>query len=130
MIANVYRCASIHGVTESDTTVRLNVYRYLATYQPITHCVCMLNHARPFVTLWTVAHEAPLSMKILGQEYWSWLPFLLQGIFLTQGSKLYLLHWQAGWLPLHYLRNPVRWASLLLIPVYRQTEEICLPSIT
>ena len=38
------------------------------------------------------------------QEYWSGLPSLLQGIFLTQGSNprllLCLLHWQAGSLPL------------------------------
>ena len=88
MIANVYRHASTHGVTESDTTERLNVYRYLATYQPITHCVCMLNHARPFVTLWTVAHEAPLSMKIFGQEYWSWLPFPTPGDLPDPGVKL------------------------------------------
>ena len=28
-----------------------------------------------FVTLWTVAHQAPLSMEFSRQEYWSWLPF-------------------------------------------------------
>ena len=28
-----------------------------------------------FVTLWTVAHQAPLSMRFLRQEYWSGLPF-------------------------------------------------------
>ena len=27
------------------------------------------------VTLWTVAHQAPLSMKFLKQEYWSGLQF-------------------------------------------------------
>ena len=31
-------------------------------------CVCVL-------TPWTVAHQAPLSMGFLRQEYWSWLPF-------------------------------------------------------
>ena len=39
---------------------------------------------RLFVTLWTVAHQAPLSMGFSRQEYWRGLPFLLQGIFLTQ----------------------------------------------
>ena len=33
------------------------------------------------------------------QEYWSGLPFLLQGIFRTQGLNLHLLHWQACSLP-------------------------------
>ena len=28
-----------------------------------------------FGTLWTVAHEAPLSMEFPRQEYWSGLPF-------------------------------------------------------
>ena len=32
-------------------------------------CVCV------FVTLWTVAHQAPLSMGFCRQEYWSGLPF-------------------------------------------------------
>ena len=39
------------------------------------------------VTQWTVAWEAPLPMGFFRQEYWSGLPSLLQGIFLTQGSK-------------------------------------------
>ena len=28
-----------------------------------------------FVTLWTVAHQVPLSMGFFRQEYWSRLPF-------------------------------------------------------
>ena len=32
--------------------------------------------------------------------------FLLQGILLTQGLNLYLLHWQAYSLPLHHLGSP------------------------
>ena len=28
-----------------------------------------------FVTLWTVAHKAPLSMEFSRQEYWGGLPF-------------------------------------------------------
>ena len=39
------------------------------------------------VTPWTVACQAPLSMEFSRQEYWSRLSFLLQGIFLTQGSN-------------------------------------------
>ena len=35
--------------------------------------------------------------------------FLLQGIFLTQGSNLHLLHWQVDSLPLHHLGSPSRW---------------------
>ena len=41
-------------------------------------CVCVLNsfsHVRLFATLWTVAHQAPLSMGFSRQEQWSGLPF-------------------------------------------------------
>ena len=49
----------------------------------------MLSH---FATLWTLARQSPLPMGFSRQEYWSVLPYLLQGIFLTQGSNLWLLH--------------------------------------
>ena len=44
--------------------------------------------------------QAPLSMGLSRQEYWSGLPFLLPGVFPTQGLNpclLCLLHWQADW---------------------------------
>ena len=44
-----------------------------------------------FAIPWTVTHQAPLSVAFSRQEYWSGLPFFLQGIFLTQGSNLCLL---------------------------------------
>ena len=34
-----------------------------------------LSHVRLFVTPWTVAHQAPLSMECSRQECWSGLPF-------------------------------------------------------
>ena len=42
----------------------------------------------------TVARQAPLSTTFPGRECCSGLPFLLQGIFPTQGSNLGLLHCQ------------------------------------
>ena len=35
----------------------------------------LLSHVRLFVTPWTVANQAPRSMKFSRQEYWSRLPF-------------------------------------------------------
>ena len=35
-----------------------------------------LSYVRLFLTTWTVAHQAPLSMGFSRQEYWSGLPFL------------------------------------------------------
>ena len=66
---------------------------------------CMLSCFRPvqlFATLWTIAHQAPLSMGFSKQEYWSRLPFPPLGDLPTQGLNwhlLDLLHWEAGSLP-------------------------------
>ena len=38
-------------------------------------CACLLSHVQFFATPWTVAHQAPLSMELLKQEYWSRLSF-------------------------------------------------------
>ena len=43
-------------------------------------------------TLWTVACQAPLSMNSPGKNTGVGCPFLLQGIFPTQGSNPGLLH--------------------------------------
>ena len=38
-------------------------------------------------TLWTIAHQAPLSMGFSRQEYWSALPFPSPGDLPSPGSK-------------------------------------------
>ena len=40
-----------------------------------TQCDQLLNHVGLFVTPWTAAHQAPLSMGLSRKEYWSGLPF-------------------------------------------------------
>ena len=44
------------------------------------------------VTPWTVAHQASLSMNFPGKNTGVGCHFLFQGIFLSQGSNLGLLH--------------------------------------
>ena len=39
----------------------------------------LFSHIRPFMTPWTVARQAPLSMGFSRQEYWSELPFSSPG---------------------------------------------------
>ena len=68
-------------------------------------CVWELSHVQLFVTPWTVANQALLSMGFPRQEYWNGLSFL-QGMFPAQGLNLLLLHWQVDSLPLHHLGNP------------------------
>ena len=67
------------------------------TYVCITESLCCssetkhvhaqsLSPVQLFATPWTVAYQAPLFVGFCKQEYWSGVPFLLQGMFLTQGS--------------------------------------------
>ena len=55
--------------------------RVLDKTPTVLFCLCMpactlscLSHVLLYVTLWTVAHQAPLSMGFSRQEYWSGLP--------------------------------------------------------
>ena len=50
-------------------------------------CVCVLSHVQLFVTPWTVAHQAPLSVGFSRQEYWSGLPFPSPGDLPNPGIK-------------------------------------------
>ena len=54
------------------------------------HMLSHFIHVQLFATLWTVVHQAPLSMGFSRQEQWSGHA-LLQGIFPTQGLNLCLL---------------------------------------
>ena len=47
----------------------------------------MLSHVQLFATPWTVAHQAPLFMGFLRQEYWSGLPFPSAGDFPKPGIE-------------------------------------------
>ena len=43
------------------------------------------SHIRLFATLWSIARQAPLSMELPRQEYWSGLPFPPPGDLLHPG---------------------------------------------
>ena len=47
----------------------------------------MLSHVLFFVTPWTIACQAPLSMGFSKQEYWSGLPFSSPGDLPNAGIK-------------------------------------------
>ena len=47
----------------------------------------LFHHAQLFATLWTVVHQAPLSMGLPRQEYWSGLPFPSAGDLPDPGIK-------------------------------------------
>ena len=80
-------------------------------------CAKSLSHVQLFVALWTLAHQAPLSMGFPREEYWRGLRTLLQGIFPTQGSDSCLLHllpWQVGSLQLAEINSEYSLEGLML----------------
>ena len=93
-------------------------------------CVCMLScfsHAWQFVTLWTVACQALLSMNYPGKSTGVGFHVILQGIFPTQGSNpglLCLLHLQVSSLPLVPLRKPKHLSMVFLLSL-----ELCDPMV-
>ena len=67
-------------------------------------CVCVLScfsHIRSFVTLWTVANQAPLSMGFSRREYRSGLPRPSQGIFPTPGWNISYVSCIGRWVLYH-----------------------------
>ena len=58
-----------------------NVYIHLKS-ESVSHSIVSDS-----VTLWTVAHQAPLSMKFSRQESWSGLPFPPPGDLPNPGVK-------------------------------------------
>ena len=57
-------------------------------YVCVCVCVCCgLSLVQLFETLWTVAHQAPLSMGFSRQEYWIGLPFTSPSDILGPGFE-------------------------------------------
>ena len=74
--------------------------------------------AQPRLTLcdpWTVAHQAPLTMKFSRQEYWSGLPFPSPGDLPNRGTEPGCPGLQADSLlpePLSCLHTPLNWSEI------------------
>ena len=66
----------------------------------------LLSHVRLFVTPWTVARQAPLSVEFSSQEYWIGLSFPTPGDLPNLGIEPESPPLQANSLPLHYLGSP------------------------
>ena len=86
---------------KSLTKITFNIYissMHLKTLPAFTRCMhaCMLSHCSHVqlcMTLWTVAHQAPLSMGFSRRVYWSGLPCPSPGFTHYPVPKL-LLHIQ------------------------------------
>ena len=69
-------------------------------------CYLVTNLCLTSATPWTVACQAPLSMRFPRQEYWSGLTFPSAGDLPNQGLNLHLLHWEVDSLPLSHQLSP------------------------
>ena len=58
-------------------------------------------------TSWTKPNRLLCPWDFPGKNIGVGCHFFLQGIFLTQGRNLHLLHLQAGFLPLSHQQNPI-----------------------
>ena len=76
-------------------------------------CACGLSRFRLFMTPWTVAHQAPLSVGFPRQDYWSGLPFPPPGIKPESPVSPAL---QADSLPAEPLEKPHLFVNLLFPP--------------
>ena len=66
------------------------------------------SHIRLFATPWTVAYQAPLSMKFSRQEYWSRLPYPSPGDLPDSGIEPMFPTLQADTLPSELPGKPLR----------------------
>ena len=71
------------------------------------HCVLSrFSHVQLFVTPWTIAHQAPLSMGFSRQEYWSGLPCPPPGHLSDLGIEPVSPALQVDSLPLSNRKSP------------------------
>ena len=115
---------------------------YICVHMHIYVCVYSVTQScSTLCDMWTVAHQAPLSMELQARIL-QWIAiFLLQRIFLTRGSNqhlLCLLHYQADSLPVVAWESPyiciyvciynVYWMALCIYNL--EYLKICLTVVT
>ena len=81
----------------TDTPAILSGFSYVVVVQ-------LLSPVQLFVALWTIKYPTRVLYPWVfpGQNTGLSCHFLLQGIYLAQGSNLHLLHWQMNSLLLNY----------------------------
>ena len=90
-VRRIHTHTQTHVFPLNPITILLPIYAWRNRYRERL-CNCLparelvsdklrksLSRVHLFVTLWTVAHQAPLSMRCPRQEYWSGVPFPFSG---------------------------------------------------
>ena len=73
-------CIDLHAVAGHNAEKQVTISGTLGTEYPVSRIVTFCSVSCSvisglFVTPWTVALQAPLTMEFARQEYWSGLPF-------------------------------------------------------
>ena len=76
-----------------------------------TTSIKLCSATQSYGTLWTVAHQAPLSMGFFRQKYWSGLPFPSSGDHPTHSHKKMLCTLTTWYLT---FQNKVSWNKILV----------------
>ena len=78
----------------ADIEYFISMCRIINLFNRCTVIYCLLlavlsrfSRVRLFATLWTIAHQAPLSVRFSRQEYWSGLPCPSPGHLPISGIK-------------------------------------------
>ena len=87
---------NVHKMHTQMMSVSFNSIQYWIKikefFKTSLQCVqSRFSHVRPFATLWTIAHQAPLYMGFSRQEYWSGLSCPPPGNLPTEVSNQCLL---------------------------------------
>ena len=92
--------------SSSSSTRASSYFSFLTRKMKVSLHACIpshFSHIRLFATLWTIAHQTPLSMGFSRREYWSRFPYPPPGDLPDPGIEpmsLCLQHWQLGSSPL------------------------------
>ena len=84
----------------------LFIWKMMASCVCVCVCVLIVQSCLTLYHLWTVDHQAPLSVRFSRQEYWSGLPFPSPGDLPDPGIEPSLLHCRQ-FLHLSHQRNPL-----------------------
>ena len=100
MIPDLSTCENSRSSKLCSQALQVRVTRVCVCAR-VCVCVCVCAHSCSVVpdsaTPWTVARQPSLSMNFSRPEYWSGLPFPIQGIFSTLGSNSHLLQFDTSW---------------------------------
>ena len=100
----------IYNKTKMQEIIYKELIKLSLSYHPCGGLVAKL--CPTLGTPSTVACHAPLSMEFYRQEYWSGLPFLLQGIFLMQELNPGLLNHSQSLYQLSYKGSSIIYVAL------------------